>query len=71
MYAYIHIYYFKVSQMVKVVKNLPAKAGDASDVGSVPEAGRSSGEGNGNQLQCFLPGRFQGQRSHVIPKSWT
>ena len=31
-----------------VVKNLPANAGDA---GSVPELGRSPGEGNGNSLQ--------------------
>ena len=31
-----------------VVKNLPAKAGD---VGSVPELGRSPGEGNGNPVQ--------------------
>ena len=31
-----------------VVENLPANAGDA---GSVPELGRSPGEGNGNTLQ--------------------
>ena len=31
-----------------MVKNLPANAEDA---GSVPESGRSSGEGNGNPLQ--------------------
>ena len=31
------------------VKNLPANAGDA---GSIPGLGRSSGEGNGNLLQC-------------------
>ena len=31
-----------------MVKNLPANAGDA---GSVPELGRSPGEGNGNPLQ--------------------
>ena len=31
-----------------VVKNLPANAGD---VGSVPELGRSPGEGNGSLLQ--------------------
>ena len=34
-----------------VVKNLPANAGDAEDVGSIPGSGRSSGEGNGNPLQ--------------------
>ena len=31
-----------------VVKNMPANAGDAKDVGSIPESGRSSGEGNGD-----------------------
>ena len=31
-----------------MVKNLPANAGD---VGSIPESGRSPGEGNGNPLQ--------------------
>ena len=35
-----------------VVKNPPASAGDASDVGSAPGSGRSPGEGNGNLLQC-------------------
>ena len=34
-----------------MVKNLPASAGDAGDVGLIPGLGRSSGEGNGNPLQ--------------------
>jgi len=34
-----------------VVKNLPASAGDARDVGSIPGLARSPGEGNGNPLQ--------------------
>ena len=34
-----------------VVKNLPTSAGDAGIMGSIPELGRSSGEGNGNPLQ--------------------
>ena len=34
-----------------VVKILPANAGDASDVDSIPRSGRSPGEGNGNALQ--------------------
>ena len=34
-----------------MVKNPPANAGDAGDVGSVPGLGRSFGEGNGNPLQ--------------------
>ena len=36
-----------------VVKNLPAKAGDA---GSIPGSGRRPGEGNGNPLQYFSLG---------------
>ena len=34
-----------------MVKNLPASAGDARDVGSVPGLGRTPGGGNGNLLQ--------------------
>ena len=34
-----------------MVKNLPANAGDARDVGLIPGSGRSPGEGNGNSLQ--------------------
>ena len=33
------------------VKNLPANAGDAGDLGLIPGSGRSPGEGNGNPLQ--------------------
>ena len=33
------------------VKNPPASAGDAGEVGSIPGLGRSPGEGNGNPLQ--------------------
>ena len=36
---------------VTVVKNLPASTGDARDVGSIPELGRSPGVENGNPLQ--------------------
>ena len=38
-----------------VVKNSPAKAGDAGDVGSLSKLGRSPGVGNGNQLQYSCP----------------
>ena len=34
-----------------VVKNLPANAGDAGDMGSFPGSGRSPGGGHGNPLQ--------------------
>jgi len=50
--------------VIPVVKNPPANARDTGDSGSVPELGRSPGEGNGNPLQ-FLPGRYHGQRSLV------
>ena len=38
-------------QAALVAKNLPATAGDARDVGSIPGLGRSSGGGHGNPLQ--------------------
>ena len=38
------------NQLVLVVKNLPANAGDAD---SISGSGRSPGEGNGNPLQYF------------------
>ena len=38
-------------QMVSVVKNPPANAGEARDTGSVLGRGRSSGGGHGNPLQ--------------------
>ena len=38
--------------MALVVKNLPAKAGDVGDMGSIPGSGRNPAEGNGNPLQC-------------------
>ena len=50
-----------------MVKNLPAKAGDATDMDLIPGLGRSPGEGNSNSLQCSYleipwteePGRLQ------------
>ena len=39
------------TQVALAVKNLPANAGFARDVGSIPGLGRSPGEGNGNPLQ--------------------
>ena len=34
-----------------MVRNLPANAGDAGDLGSIPGSGRSPGGANGNPLQ--------------------
>jgi len=39
------------NQVVLVVKNLPASAGDLRDVGSIPGSGRSPGGGNENPVQ--------------------
>ena len=38
-------------QSGSAVENLPAKAGDAGEVGSIPGLGRSPGGGHGNSLQ--------------------
>ena len=35
----------------RVVKNLPANAGDAGDTGSIPGSGRFNGAGKGNSLR--------------------
>ena len=42
-----------VSQVILVVKKPPADARDIWDTGLIPGLGRSSGEGNGNLLQCL------------------
>ena len=36
-----------------MVKNPPANAGDARDVGLIPGSGRSPGEGSGNPLHIL------------------
>ena len=42
----------RASQVMPVVKNQPANAGDIRDVSSIPGSGRSGG-GHGNPLQYF------------------
>ena len=42
--------FFWASQVVLVVKNLCANAGDLRDKGSIPGSGGSLGDGNGNPL---------------------
>ena len=42
------------SQVALVVKNPPANAGGAGDVGLIPESGRCPGGGHGNPLQYYL-----------------
>ena len=41
----------RASQVVLVIKNPPANAGDVRDVGSIPGSGGSPGGGHGNPLQ--------------------
>ena len=48
MYIYIHTH---TSQLVLVIKNPPANAGDTGDTGSIPGSGRDPGGGHGNPLQ--------------------
>ena len=47
--------YFRVSQMVLVVNNLPANAGDIRDVGWIPGLGQPPGGRHGNPLQYSCP----------------
>ena len=59
-----------------VVKNLPASAEDARDVGLIPGSGRSPGEGNGNPLQnsCLENPMDRGAwwaTVHGMAKGWT
>ena len=42
-----------------------ASAYNAGDLGSIPGSGRSHGEGNGNPLPVFMPGKSHGPRSLV------
>ena len=57
-----NLLYSGTSQVVLVVKNLPANAGDIRDTGLVPGSGRSPEGENGNPLQysclenCFIEG---------------
>ena len=46
-----------------VVKNPPANARGAGDVGPIPGLGRPPGEGNGNPLRYSCLGKSHGQRS--------
>ena len=53
----------QASQVVLVVKNPPANAGDIREPGLIPGWGRSPGREHGNPLQVFLPGESHRQRS--------
>ena len=58
------------------VKTLPANAGDAGDASSIPESGRSLGEGNVYPLQYSCLKNPMDRRAwrvtvHGVAKSWT
>ena len=62
--------------LVKKKKNQPANAGEAEDLGSIPELGRSLGAGNGNSFQysCLensMDRRTWWDTAHGATKSWT
>ena len=66
----------RASQVVLVVKNPPANAGDLRDTGSIPGLGRSFGRGHGNPLQYSYMentpinrGAYQAT-VHMVTKSW-
>ena len=48
---HIYVYVYTASQVVLVVKNPPARAGDVRDMGSIPGSGRSPGGKHCNPLQ--------------------
>ena len=59
-----------------VIKNPPANAGDATEVGSIPGSGRSPGGGHGNPLQDSCLGNPMDRGAwratvHGVAKSWT
>ena len=56
------------SQVVLVVKNPPADAGDIRDIVLIPGSGRSPGGGHGNLV--FLSGEHNGQRSLASYSPW-
>ena len=61
--------------MVLVVKNLPASAGDVSNMGLIPVSGRLPGEGHSNPLpsSCLENPMDRGTwraTDHWVTKSW-
>ena len=55
--------YFWVSQVVLVVKNPSASAGDIRDLGLVPELGRFPWRRAWQPTLVFFPGQSHGQRN--------
>ena len=63
-------------QVMLVVKNPPANAGGAGDMGSIPGSGRSPGEEHDNPLRYSCLENPMDRRTwwaivHGVTKSWT
>ena len=71
---YFFAFLYSFTRASQVVKNPPARAGGAGDLGSVPGLGRSPGEGNGNLLHysCLENPMDRAWRAtvHGVAKSW-
>ena len=70
------IFLLRASQVVLVVKNLPANAGDLREAGLIPGSGRSPGGRNNNPLQYSCLENPRDRRAwratvHGLAKSWT
>ena len=68
--------FLSASQVPLDIKNLPAKAGDIRDLGSIPGLGRSPGGGHDNPLQCSCLENPMDRGAwwatvHRVPKRWT
>ena len=70
LYALIYSRNANKSQVVLVVKNLPANAGDIRDMGLILGWGRSPGGGHGNPLQYSCLENPHRQRSLVGYGPW-
>ena len=65
LFTYKNFNIFGASQVALVVKNLPASAGVAGDVGLIPGWGRCSGGGHGNPIQYSCLENPMDGRPHV------
>jgi len=63
-------HYYLASQMVQVVKNLPASAGDVKRCRLDPWVGKIPWSGKRQPTPVFLPGESHGQRSLVGYSPW-
>ena len=66
----------RASQVVRVVRNLPANAGGIREASSICGSGRSPGVAHGNSLQYSCLENSHGQRTwrttvYRVAKSWT